>query len=71
MCSELDPERCHRSKLIGEALESRGISMSHIDRDGSLASQREVIDRLTGGQKLLFGDGFRSRKRYRAEQPKP
>ena len=56
MCSEIDPERCHRSKLIGRTLDRGGIPVRHIDRDGSLASQQQVIGRLTGGQSALFGD---------------
>lgn len=64
MCSELDPERCHRSKLIGQALTMRGIQLQHIDRDGQQISQTEVIDRLTGGQESLFGESFKSVGRY-------
>lgn len=64
MCSEGRPELCHRVKLIGEALESLGIPVAHIDEDGQLRSQSEVIHRLTGGQLDLFGPAFTSRKRY-------
>lgn len=64
MCSELDPERCHRSKLIGQALAKEGIELSHIDRDGERVSQREVIARITGGQGALFGQSFTSVGRY-------
>jgi len=64
MCSELDPERCHRSKLIGEALKKRHVPLSHIDRDGSITSQEEVIKRITGGQQSLFDNGFTSIGRY-------
>jgi len=65
LCSEGRPEQCHRSKLIGEALASMSIPLCHIDEDGQLRSQREVIDRLTGGQLDLFGQpSFTSRKRY-------
>lgn len=65
MCSEGRPEQCHRAKLIGEALAQAGIPLCHIDEDGQLRSQREVIDRLTGGQLDLFGaPAFTSRKRY-------
>jgi uncharacterized protein (DUF488 family) len=64
MCSELDPERCHRSKLIGEALRKLSVPIQHIERDGSLSSQRDVIDRLTKGQGALFANGFTSRARY-------
>lgn len=65
MCSEGRPEQCHRSKLIGEALAAAGIPLCHINEDGSLSSQMEVIHRLTHGQMDLFGDpSFTSRKRY-------
>ena len=64
MCSELDPERCHRSKLIGQALAKEGIELTHIDRNGERLSQREVIGRITGGQAALFGETFTSIGRY-------
>ena len=65
MCSEGRPEQCHRSKLIGEALAMAGVPVSHIDEDGQLLTQTQVIDRLTKGQMDLFGQtSFTSRKRY-------
>jgi uncharacterized protein (DUF488 family) len=65
MCSEGRPEQCHRSKLIGEALTEAGIPVCHIDEDGHLLTQTQVIDRLTKGQMDLFGPtSFSSRKRY-------
>lgn len=64
MCSELDPERCHRSKLIGQALAKVGVELSHIDRDGERVSQKTVIERITGGQGALFGESFTSVGRY-------
>ncbi len=69
MCSELDPERCHRSKLIGVELDRLGVSVVHIDRDGSLATQAEVMGRITGGQEFLFASladdvARRSRQRF-------
>jgi uncharacterized protein (DUF488 family) len=65
MCSEGRPEQCHRSKLIGEALAAAGVSVSHIDEDGQVLTQAQVIDRLTKGQMDLFGQSsFTSRKRY-------
>jgi uncharacterized protein (DUF488 family) len=65
MCSEGRPEQCHRSKLIGEALTAAGIRVCHIDQDGALLSQAQVIQRLTQGQMDLFGQAsFTSRKRY-------
>jgi uncharacterized protein (DUF488 family) len=69
MCSEGKPELCHRSKLIGASLVDRDIPVLHIDENGSLLSQAEVIERLTGGQLNLFGGpDFTSRKRYELEE---
>ena len=65
MCSEGRPEQCHRCKLIGVALVAAGIPVCHIDEDGALLTQAQVIDRLTHGQMDLFGQpAFTSRKRY-------
>lgn len=67
MCSEGKPENCHRSKLIGKTLAQRGISVAHIDENGELIGQADVLLRLTGGQPSLFGDELlpgTSRKRY-------
>lgn len=73
MCSEGKPEQCHRSKMIGEALAAAGIPIAHIDEDGRLLTQTQVMDRLTGGQFDLFGGPtLTSRKRYgpaRDEEP--
>jgi len=57
MCAEADPERCHRTRLIGQALADRGVSLMHIDRDGELVAQQQVMDRITQGQGMLFDDG--------------
>jgi uncharacterized protein (DUF488 family) len=65
MCSELRPEECHRSKLIGVTLAELAIPVAHLDEEGVPRSQDEVIARLTGGQLDLFGGpAFTSRKRY-------
>jgi len=70
MCSEGKPEQCHRSKLIGQALAEQNIPVVHIDENGELVSQADVIYELTDGQLSLFGDSdFTSRKRYRKEEP--
>ncbi|MCS6845667.1 MAG: DUF488 domain-containing protein [Caldilineales bacterium] len=67
MCSEARPEECHRSKLIGQTLADLGVPVAHIDEEGALRDQAEVIERLTGGQLPLFGDyEFTSRRRYGA-----
>jgi len=69
MCSEGHPENCHRSKMIGEALAEVGIAVRHIDEQGRLLSQVQVMDRLTGGQLDLFGGPtLTSRKRYAPDE---
>ena len=67
MCSEGRPEDCHRSKLIGEVLESEGIRVRHIDAEGNLLSHQDVLQIITGPQANLFDVSFTSRKRYRNE----
>jgi uncharacterized protein (DUF488 family) len=72
MCSEGRPEQCHRSKLIGEALTVAGLAVAHIDEDGQVLTQQQVIDRLTQGQLDLFGPpSFTSGKRYGKDDPSP
>jgi uncharacterized protein (DUF488 family) len=66
MCSEQNPEDCHRSKLIGEELLKHGISLNHITPNG-LKKQERVISELTkgNGTKDLFGkNDFTSRNKY-------
>ena len=43
LCSERSPEKCHRSKLIGQALLDINISIQHIDEQGELKDQKEVM----------------------------
>lgn len=68
MCSELRPEECHRSKMIGVGLEEAGIPVAHIDERGQLRSQEEVITRLKSNTGDLFEGAstgsFASRRSY-------
>ena len=75
LCSELKPQECHRSKLIGNTLLSQHIDVAHIDEEGELKGQAELNLVLTHGQLPLFEDiplpeldrrVGRSRKAYRA-----
>lgn len=52
MCSERNPADCHRSRLIGKTLSTEGIDLLHIDENGKLASQKDVIART--GNATLF-----------------
>lgn len=74
MCSEGRPENCHRSKLIGRELVNRNMDVRHIDENDQLLTQDQVMDRVTGNQPSLFGEGFHqftSRKRYEAQDEDP
>lgn len=50
MCSELNPQECHRSKLIGLALQKAGIIVQHINKIGELVDQNEVNMLINGGK---------------------
>jgi uncharacterized protein (DUF488 family) len=66
MCSESKPQECHRSKLLGEMLRDRQVTVQHIDETGLIVIQLSVINLLDKGQPALFGEvqGFISRKKY-------
>ena len=68
MCSESKPEECHRSKLIGQELSKKEISLKHIISEKRIKSQESVMSELTKGLNTvdLFGKetGFISRKSY-------
>lgn len=42
MCSEHNPLDCHRCLLVGRALSNRGIKISHILANGSIAPQTKI-----------------------------
>jgi len=68
MCSEANPEECHRSKLIGQELLKKKISIKHIISNKLIKSQEMVMIELTKGKGTvdLFGNkmDFTSRKSY-------
>lgn len=68
MCSESKPEECHRSKLIGQELLNKEISLKHIVSDKRVKTQETVMNELTKGKGTvdLFGNemDFTSRKSY-------
>ncbi len=44
MCSEEDPHKCHRHRLIAQTLLDRGVAVFHIRRDGSIQeAEREAV----------------------------
>lgn len=42
MCSEADPQTCHRRLLIGKVLAEQGVELRHILRGGSVEVEHEV-----------------------------
>ena len=68
MCSESKPEECHRSKLIGQELLKKDVSLNHIVSKTRIKSQQTVMNELTKGKGTidLFGQeiDFTSRKSY-------
>ena len=62
MCAEAEPLRCHRSVLIGRALELRGVDLQHIRPDGSVETHETVMSRLLEQAGCDEADMFRSRE---------
>lgn len=42
LCSEEDPNACHRHLLVGRALAAQGITLRHLRGDGRVQSDEEV-----------------------------
>lgn len=58
MCAELEPHRCHRARLVGEALAARGVPLGHIDEEGSIITHDEVMERIDADRDaMLFDEG--------------
>lgn len=64
LCSERQPEMCHRSKLLGVSLATVNVPVMHVAADGALQTQADVIRLISPDQLGLFGSLFTSRKRY-------
>jgi uncharacterized protein (DUF488 family) len=71
LCSEGRPSNCHRSKLIGVALDALGVEVVHLDQGGRRLSQAEVVKALESSQGDLFGLQLRSRKSYNSRTAAP
>ena len=46
MCAEKEPTDCHRTILVGRALERAGFEVRHILADGSVEENRQTMERL-------------------------
>ena len=54
MCGCLRPHRCHRFRLVGEALARRGIEVIHLDDKGEPVTQAQVAEQAKPLQTSLF-----------------
>lgn len=61
MCAEKEPLDCHRTLLVGRALDGRGVKVEHILADGRLEPHADTMDRLIAGfdRRQTEGDMFR------------
>lgn len=61
MCAEKEPLDCHRTLLVGRALEQQGVAISHILSDGSIEANADSMTRLLDLLGLPQQDMFNSR----------
>lgn len=71
MCSESRPEQCHRVRLVGVQLDEDGIPVLHIDENGVLQSQANIMLRVDKGQTTLPGLGMSPRATQSSRTWKP
>ena len=46
MCSEKEPVDCHRTLLVAQSIDKRGMDIAHIHPDGRLESHADAMQRL-------------------------
>jgi uncharacterized protein (DUF488 family) len=56
LCSEGDPQDCHRRLLVGKVLTDRGVELRHILPDGTIRTERSVALSDDHGQCSLFAE---------------
>jgi len=44
LCSEEDPNKCHRRLLVGRVLAEKGVKVFHIRKDGSIVAENELSE---------------------------
>ncbi|GEM_PF-2237641 len=62
LCSEEDPNKCHRYRSVGHVLLRRGIDVSDIRGDGRLEAQSRLEAEEDSGQMTLFGLEVKQRR---------
>jgi len=58
MCSEEDPNSCHRRRLVGRVLFEQGVRVAHLRGDGAIQTEAELREAEAGAnrQLSLFGE---------------
>lgn len=54
LCSEGQPQECHRRLLLGKVLTDRGVQLRHILPTGAIHEEKSVCLNSSGGQETLF-----------------
>ena len=58
MCSEKEPLDCNRTLLVSQSLSDLGVEVAHINADGKIESQSDVLNRLLRNYNLDAPDLF-------------
>jgi uncharacterized protein (DUF488 family) len=66
MCAEREPLDCHRTLLVGRALQTAGVSIVHILADASVEPQLQTMSRLIDMVGLSKEDMFQGRTELEA-----
>jgi uncharacterized protein (DUF488 family) len=66
MCAEKEPLDCHRTLLVGRALQATGVSVVHILADASVEAQHQTMSRLIDMVGLSKEDMFQGRTELEA-----
>jgi uncharacterized protein (DUF488 family) len=70
MCSEENPENCHRHLLLARVLRTQDISVEHIRGDASLQNDSELGQNNDGQMALFDTEGMKSWKSIQSVLPK-
>ena len=56
MCAEREPLHCHRTLLVAQALDAKGLDVAHIHADARLEAHHTAMDRLMASFGLAAED---------------
>ena len=66
MCSEEDPQECHRRLLLGRVLAEKGVAVRHLRGDGRVQTEEDLCLEETAGQLALGFDSGVEEKPWRS-----